>query len=348
VPNKENPVRRSLILLPVVVLTLILLATTSVAARAPIALGVSSETSTDLAAVDAFTQSVGAKPALWTLWSSWGDRAGRGSCSKHQGSCAFPTAVARGLRARGITPFIWWQPTDPTNPDAGVYERYKNIISGKHDQYIRAWAKAAKAFGRPVIVRMFHEMNGDWFPWSVNKFKDNTPERFKSAWRHIVTEFRRVGARNVKFLWSPYLWGKGKYEVLYPGNDYVDYVGVTSLNWGGERWKSLSSLLERPMGAMRKITRTSRNPNGKPVILPEVASNHDTGDKAAWITSGYRAAYKKWPAIRAMVYFDYNTAVITDPTKPHPDWRLVMPPDGSALAAYRSIATQKFFKASIP
>ena len=340
--------RRSLVLLPVMALALMLLATSSVAARERIALGVSSEFSTDLAAVDAFTASVGAKPALWTLWSTWGDRGGRATCSRHIGSCAFPTTVARGLRAKGITPFIWWQPTDPVNPGAGVYERYQNIIKGKHDQYIRAWAQAAKAFGKPVIVRFAHEMNGDWFPWSLNKFKDNTPDRFKAAWRHIVTEFRQVGARNVKFLWSPYLWGKGKYEVFYPGNDYVDYVGVTSLNWGGARWKSLPGLLERPMGALRKITRTSRNPLGKPVLLPEVGSNHDTGDKAAWITSGYRSAYRKWPAIRAMVYFDYNTAAITDPYKPHPDWRLVMPPDGSALRAYQSVASQKFFRASIP
>lgn len=332
---------RSLTLVPVVALALMVLATSAVAARQPMALGVSSENSADMAAVDAFTASVGAQPALWTLWSTWGDRGGRASCSKQHGSCAFPTALARSLRAKGITPFIWWQPTDPANPDAGAYERYQNIIKGKHDSYIRAWAKTAKAFGKPVIVRFAHEMNGDWFPWSLGNF-DNNSARFKAAWQHIVKQFRSVGAGNVRFLWSPYIFTKG-YAKFYPGNDYVDYVGVTSLNWGNTRWKSLPGLLERPMAALRKVSRTSRSPQGKPVILPEVGSNHEGGDKSAWIRVGYQKAYQKWPGIRAMIYFDYNTTLVYQP-----DWRLIMPEDGSALQAYRSVASKKIFKASLP
>jgi hypothetical protein len=334
-------VRPSPILVPALALVFVLVATASVAARSPMALGIASEASTDLAQVDAYRASTGAKPALWTLWSTWGDRGGRASCARNVGSCAFPTPLARGLSARGITPFIWWQPTDPGNPDAGAYERYQNIIRGKHDQYIRTWAKAAKAFGKPVIVRFAHEMNGDWFPWSLGKF-DNNSTRFKAAWRHIVKQFRAVGARNVKFLWSPYIFTKG-YAKFYPGNDYVDYVGVTSLNWGNTRWKSLPGLLERPMAALRKVSRTSRSPQGKPVILPEVGSNHQGGNKAAWIRTGYQKVYQKWPGIRAMVYFDYNTTPVYQP-----DWRLIMPEDGSALAAYRSVASKKMFKASIP
>jgi hypothetical protein len=328
--------------MPLVALALTLLATASVAARQPVALGVSSQTSSDLAAVDAFGASVGAKPALWTLWSSWGDRAGSPTCVKDVGTCAFPSALARGLRARGITPFIWWQPTDPTNPAAGTYERYQNIIKGKHDSYIRDWAKDAKAFGKPVIVRFAHEMNGDWFPWSLGNF-DNNPRRFKEAWQHVVKEVRSVGAKNVKFLWSPYLWGKGTYALFYPGNDYVDYVGVTSLNWGDLRWKSLVGLLERPMGALRSITQTRNSPKGKPVILPEVGSNHSGGDKAGWITAGYTKAYQRWSVIRAMVYFDYDTTLVGQP-----DWRLVMPPDGAAFRAYQAVATKPIFQASFP
>ena len=337
--TKENHVRRSIILATVAALMLTVLATASVAARSPIALGISSERSTDLAAVNDFATT----PALWTLWSTWGDRGGRTNCVKGVGTCAFPIELARGLRSRSITPFVWWQPTDPANPTAGVYERYQNIIKGKHDKYIRDWAKAAKAFGKPVVVRFAHEMNGDWFPWSLGKF-DNNNARFKTAWRHIVGEFRSVGARNVKFVWSPYIFTKG-YAKFYPGNGYVDYVGVTSLNWGDTRWKTLPGLLDRPMAALRKVTRTSRDPQGKPVLLPEVASNWIGGDKAGWISDGYVQAYKKWPVIRAMVYFDYNTTPITNGVQP--DWRL-MTPDGTAFAAYQSVASKPAFRASFP
>lgn len=342
--------RRSILLLPATMM-LVLVATSAVAARSPIALGVSTEAghshdpATAIAAIQSYA-SLGIKPALWTIWSDWGSRAGKATCSKGAGSCAFPSALAKALKARKITPFIWWQPTNPANPAAGVYERHKNIISGKHDAYIRTWAKAAKAHGGPVIVRMFHEMNGSWFPWGIEKRFDNSAATFNKAWRHVVTIFRQVGARNVKFLWSPYNADKGAYRPFYPGNAWVDFVGATSLNWGtwgGRKWRSLPDILKRPLAVVRNLTRTGSDPQGKPVILAEVGSNHEGGDKAAWITQGYKQAYKKFPSIRAMVYLDYDTST----TAGQPDWRLVVP-DGRALAAYRSVASQKLFKASIP
>jgi hypothetical protein len=88
-------------------------------ARPPIALGVSNAASTDMAAVDAFAASVGVRPATWTLWSTWGDRGGRMRCVDGFGTCAFPRALADGLHERGITPLIYWQPTNPAALGAG-------------------------------------------------------------------------------------------------------------------------------------------------------------------------------------------------------------------------------------
>jgi hypothetical protein len=70
-------VARTLILVAVVAMALTLQATAPVEGRRPVALGVSSQNSTDLAALDAFAASVGSRPATWTLWSTWGDRGGR-------------------------------------------------------------------------------------------------------------------------------------------------------------------------------------------------------------------------------------------------------------------------------
>ena len=87
---------------------------------------------------------------------------------------AFRPSSPTSCGQRGVTPFIWWQPTDPANPASSRYAGYQNIIKGKHDAYIRDWARAAKAFGRPVVVRFAHEMNGNWFPWSIGNH-GNTP-----------------------------------------------------------------------------------------------------------------------------------------------------------------------------
>jgi len=329
-----------------VILFLSLMATEPAQARRPVALGVASEPSTDMTAVDAFQAWSRARPALWTLWSSWGDREGDTKCRGRLGTCAFPAEAARGLRARGITPLITWQPTDPANAAAGAYERYRNIIVGRHDRYIRGWAKAARKFRAPVIVRFAHEMNGTWFPWSLTSF-DNSPRRFVKAWRHIVTIFRNAGARNVKFLWTPFqrcsTCSGYRYELFYPGNGYVDYVGVTALNWGESGWISLLELVNKPLAILRRITRTRGDRLGKPVILPEIGCHWMGGDKAAWLREGYVAVRRRWRSIRAMVYFDYDTTFAAQP-----DWRLAMPPDRTALRAYRFLAAKPAFRGRLP
>ena len=46
-------------------------------------------------------------------------------CVDGFGTCAFPSALADGLRERGITPLVYWQPTNPGDPGAGRYERFR-------------------------------------------------------------------------------------------------------------------------------------------------------------------------------------------------------------------------------
>ena len=330
----------------VAALVLVLLATTAVLARNPIALGIGSPTSTDLASVDVITSSLGVRPATWTLWSTWGDRGGRWACVEGLGTCSFPRGLARGLRDKGITPIIYWQPTNPSDPGAGRFERFQRISQGKHDPYIRRWARAAKAYGGPVIVRFAHEMNGNWFPWSLLNF-DNSPSAFQAAWRHIVRQFRAVGATNVSFLFTPFQHcpncSQARYAEFYPGNRYVDFVGVTAINWGDRVWTPLSGLLAEPLAELRALTRTARRPRGKPVILPEIASHYSGGDKAVWLADGYRTRTETWPAIVAMVYFDHDMTFAGQP-----DWRLIQPGDGSAYRAYQALAADPQFRASMP
>jgi len=41
----------------------------------------------------------------------------------------------------------------------------KKISGGSLDTYLRTFARSAKAFGRTIWLRPFHEMNGTWYPW---------------------------------------------------------------------------------------------------------------------------------------------------------------------------------------
>jgi len=74
--------------------------------------------------------------------------------------------------------------------------------------------------GFPVIYRPFHEMNGNWFWWG----RDNIcPEQYVELYRLTVDRLRGNGLRNVIFCWSP---DTRLPEEYYPGDDYVDIVGL--------------------------------------------------------------------------------------------------------------------------
>ena len=173
-------------------------------------------------ALDTQTTRFGRTPAIWSLWSDWGD----------PNSGPFPTTLANSLKDRGVVPQIYWQPDDPTYTTDCAHWQLSTIINGSHDAYIRSWAQAAKAYGGTIILRFADEMNGNWYIWGNGRCT-NTSKKFRRAWRHVWSIFRGtggVGATNVKFEFAPYADKYAKSD--YPGDKVVDYLGLTALNWG--------------------------------------------------------------------------------------------------------------------
>ena len=292
---------------------------TTLAGTRRIALGVSMSNSSDLTVLDNFTNSMGGiKPAIWALWSDWGgpDR-------------DFPTATVAGLHSHGIVPMINWEPVDPSPSGQSDCANWSlaATIRGDHDAYIRNWALAAKASTGRVIVRYAHEMNGYWYIWG-DGVCTNTPKKFKKAWKHVVNIFREVGATNVQFLWS--VFGPYHDNYFYPGDAYVDYMGLTAFNWAQPGHPSWRSMVKTFAPTMKSLIALSR----KPIIAAEMGAGYKPDctacDKVAYIANGYPAVYAKWPQIAAMVYFNIDMR-----SQGQPDWRLDNP--AGALDAYRTV-----------
>jgi hypothetical protein len=328
---------RPLVLALIAAMLIVAGSSTAVAAKSrKVALGASSINDRSIAAVDAHTAAVGRAPALWSVWSDWGGP-----------NQDFPTSFMNDLKQRNIVPMVFWQPNDPRTEAQSdcAHWALDNIIQGDHDAYIRDWARAARNFGSRVIVRFAHEMNGYWFIWGYGRC-DNTPAKFKAAWKHVWNIFKGPGgegATNVKFLWSPF--GKSRLRKHFPGNAYVDYAGVTAFNWGpnggptSRPWASMVSNFSTSMNAIAKVTT-------KPVIAAEVGAaylpNCAACDKTAWLRQGYPAVYAKWKKVKAIVFFDINMKPVAN----QPDWRLDSP--SSTLAAYRNVVADPRFQGSIP
>jgi mannan endo-1,4-beta-mannosidase len=76
----------------------------------------------------------------------------------------------------------------------------------------------------PVILRLFHELSGNWFWWG----KDHcTPEEFKQLWHFTISYLRDT--KNIHQLLYAYntdrFSSKEDYLLKFPGNDWTDILG---------------------------------------------------------------------------------------------------------------------------
>ncbi len=295
--------------------------------------GVSGNEGEGLGAVDGFAKATGQYPGTFSIWINFG-----------YGSQSFPSAsYLDGLYQRGITPVIFWQPVgpeihlpggaNPNAPTAGA-KKYSNqaIANGSFDAYLNAWGAAAKAYGKPVIVRYAQEMNGTWFPWSewkagTTQARDyynvgNTPANFVKSWQHVYDLIRNTqGAKNVKFLWAPI--GAGPAE-WYPGNNYVQYVGFDSYTRFEGGFKSMAETYDRPMQRVRKlVTGNESTVSTKPIIIAEtgVDERFSPEQRASWLSSGLPEMISKYPDLHAIIYFNFSQWYIWGGGSPfHSTW----------------------------
>jgi hypothetical protein len=158
-------------------------------------------------------------------------------------------------------------------------------------------------------MRMDHEMNGNWYPWS-ERVNGNQPGDYVRMWRHVHDIFTRVGANNVTWVWNPNISGSTSTPLkeLYPGDSYVDWTGLDGYNWGTDKgsWQTFSQVFDGNYGGFNKHDSYDEvlafAPN-KPMMLPEVASTEHGGSKSSWITSMLTSELKShFPAIKAIVW----------------------------------------------
>jgi hypothetical protein len=216
------------------------------------------------------------------------------------------------VRATGQTPMVTWEPYD---------QSLSQIASGEYDSYLHESAAIAKSWGGTLMVRFAHEMNGDWYPWDEGVFGSET---YLAAWRHVVSLFRADGAVNVKWVWSPYTQSGNKYPIspYFPGDEWVDYVGLDGYNWGGGNghWQSLKEVFSASYAVVTQLS-------AKPVIIAETSSSEISGDKGTWIRAGFMSAIpQSFPRVSAVVWFNSTQAL---------DWRVDS--SQSSLDAYRAV-----------
>jgi len=239
----------------------------------------------------------------------------------------FPTSSLDVIWNAGAIPCLTWEPMYYEGDREHAID-HRLIIDGNFDQYITTFALEAKRWGKPFIIRFAHEMNLSRYHWGTSKeqYGADSPDIYIKMYRHVVDIFRREGAANVRWAFVPNAesvpdvsydssadWNR--IANYYPGNGYVDILGVDGYNWGTSKsvardgwdshWISFRELFSSPIRQLKEIS-----PH-KPLIIFETASTSQGGDKDYWFREGLETA-SEW-GLEGLIWFQ---------VKKEEDWRI--------------------------
>lgn len=181
----------------------------------------------------------------------------------------------------GKTTFLYWE-NYGTSLDS--------ILNGSQDTLI-------KNFGIKTcpntILSLFHEANGNWDDWDgFFPGSNNSPAKVVQAYQHI----HDIIGSKVKYAWvmnndSVPNTSLNQPASYYPGDAYVDIVGIDGFNWGG-----LSFL--QAINPNYNIVKTYP----KPVWITSYGTS--SSGQAAWVADSIVQA--KANGIAGLIYFSYD------------------------------------------
>lgn len=175
------------------------------------------------------------------------------------------------------------------------------IASGSHDTFLYTWLTDCAAKNYPIWLRPMNEMNGSW-TWPNNGSSleyGGNPQTYRWAWRRMYNIAEKVGCTEDKqiFVWSPDTYESSNINTqmaqYYPGDGYVDWVGVSAYDWVG----SFDDIMQEPYDTY------SAN---KPMMISEGGCKESTIDptwKPQWIQDWFTLLETKYTRVKAAVWF---------------------------------------------
>lgn len=175
---------------------------------------------------------------------------------------------------------------------------------GAYDQHFVDIANAFVQYGLGnAVVRLGWELNQDWFAWRA----DRDPVAWVEFWRRAVTVMRNVPGAMFTFDWCT-AWSRGKVapETVYPGNEFVDIIGMDIYN------TSWNPLTPQRRWALKKDSpyglawqRAFAAEQGKPVSFPEWGTGMRPDGRGGGDDPYFMEKMTEWLATSDLAYHNY-------------------------------------------
>ena len=241
----------------------------------------------------------------------------------------FPTDNANAARSYGAVPMLTLEPWDLAATGNSLLNA---IVAGSYDGTLASFANGLKAYGDPVLLRFGHEMNGNWYPWS-GAANNQSAARYVEAYRYVHSYMASAGVSNVLWVFCPNAesvpsatWNEA--QDYYPGDSYVDIVGVDGYNFGGGAERTFT----QTFAAFHSIYQAQWSI--KPLVIAELGASELAADKPSWISDAYAQLQSTFTDVRAVMWFHNDDGPATD-------FRINS--DAAAQSAFRAAVSPVYF-----
>ena len=151
----------------------------------------------------------------------------------------------------------------------------------------------------PIVFRLFHEMNGNWFWWGSNSYGGSTS--YKKVYQRAVN-YIKARTNYVIFAWSPNYPFDTNY---YPGNSYVDIMGLDMYDIGQSNSPSAQNMID----ALTTLSDYAYNNNKVPVFAE--TGNRKNGCNAdpywwGWMTDQIYNSNRAWKVAWVLTWINVN------------------------------------------
>ncbi|MDB4975160.1 MAG: beta-mannanase [Myxococcaceae bacterium] len=198
--------------------------------------------------------------------------------------------------------------------------------AGSYDVHWRSVAsQLADAGLGGSVIRLGWEFDGDWFPWSARGREAD----YAGCYRRIVDSMRQARPNaGFWFEWSTsddiFWWDPAKVELAWPGDNYVDIIGVNAydVSWENGSYPLPANCDATCLHNRRQIAwndmirgvnqqRERARAHGKVISIPEwgvwrMADGHGGGDNAEYIERMYNYVSDPNNLVVYHTYFDVN------------------------------------------